>query len=286
MRVLLALAFLGAAACTRLEERPDASPVVQAERAFAADAGQRGWVEAFETWSAEDALVVHRAPTSARQSLAQMDPANRGDTSLHWGPEFAAISRDGGFGFTTGPYNGGSGNYGHYFTVWRKQPDGNWRWIFDGGTTTQAATNVDAEAQVAVLAIGARGAGTAEAAIDSVRGREDALAAAAAEDVGRALGAVFASSGWLNREDQPTAIGKEAAVTLAGSGGVRFGPPQVIEASSVGDMVFTLGEARWTGGAGYYCRIWVLQAEGWRVGYDQIMARPLDQEAAPERQEN
>lgn len=279
MRILLAFALVGAAACTRMEERPDAGAVVQAERAFAADAAQRGWVAAFETWSAEDALIVSRAPASARQSLAQVDEATRADRSLAWAPEFAGISHDGAFGFTTGPYNDGAGSYGRYFTVWRRQPDGAWRWIFDGGTGARSALIVDAAAEVAVLPMGARGAGSAEAAIASVRLREEALATAAAENAGRALGAVFATEGRLNREGAPTAVGKQAAVALAGDGGVRYASPEVVEASRLGDMVFTLGQARWTGGTGYYARIWVLQPEGWRVGFDEIMARPL---GAPE----
>jgi ketosteroid isomerase-like protein len=283
MRYLILSLLAFAAACSsETRTQPDIAPVVAAERAFAAEAGRRGWVEAFEAHSTSDAIVLQAGPVNAHQSLAGIDPANRGDTSLTWGPEFAGISMGGDFGFTTGPYNGGDAAFGQYFTVWRRQADGSWKWIYDGGTNQTTPTRVDANADVEALTIGARGAGSAEAAIESVRAREAGLAEAAAENAGEAYEAVFAADGRMNRDNQPTARTREAVSALAGSGAVQFSPPQVIEASANGDMVFTLGQARWEGGAGYYCRIWVLQAEGWRIGYDQILLRTLAELEAPE----
>ncbi len=60
---------------------------------------------------------------------------------LRWQPQLARISDDGTLGFTVGTYqttsqeNGtprqeGSGKY---VTIWRKQPDGSWKVIFDSG---------------------------------------------------------------------------------------------------------------------------------------------------------
>ena len=244
-----AFAFLAlAAACSSESSTPlDIGPVVEAERAFAAQAQATGWVEAFEAYSTPDAIVLQAAPVNARQSLADIDPANRGDTSLNWGPEFAGVSRGGDLGFTTGPYNGGDTAFGQYFTVWRRQEDGAWKWIYDGGTNQTSPTTVNSTAQVEALPIGARGAGTEMAAIETVLREEGELAQAAASNAGRAYQAVFAATGRMNRDNQPTALGRDAVAALAGEGAIGFSAPQIVQSSGNGDMVFTLGQVRWEG---------------------------------------
>ncbi|HYD89135.1 MAG TPA: hypothetical protein VEA80_16780 [Vitreimonas sp.] len=283
MRVLsflFAIAMLGACS-SQADTAPDAAPVIAAERAFAAEAGRTGWVEAFLAHSTDDAIVLARAPENAHESLSGIDPANRGDTSLTWGPDFAGISRGGDFGFTTGPYNGGGAAFGQYFTVWRRGADGSWKWIYDGGTNQRTPTVVNPTGEVTQLALGARGAGSAEAATEAVRRREAEFAEAAARDAGAAFAAAMAPQGRMNRDDQPSANTPEAAAQLAGAGAIRYSPPSVAEAGAAGDMVFTLGEARWEGGAGYYCRIWVLTSAGWKIGYDQVLLRVLPPEYEP-----
>ena len=256
--------------------------MIAAERAFAAEAGRIGWVEAFLAYSTDDAIVIGAVPTNAHQSLSGIDPANRGDTSLTWGPEFAGISRGGDIGFTTGPYNGGDTAFGQYFTVWRLQEDGSWKWIYDGGANQSAPTTVNPDGDVLQLPLGARGAGSAAAAIEAVRRREADFAEAALGGAGAAFADTMAPQGRMNRDDQPSATGPEGAEQLAGAGGVRYAPPSVVEAGAAGDLVFTLGEARWEGGSGFYQRIWVLTSAGWKIGYDQIIERPLDQPAEAE----
>ncbi|MBN8608648.1 MAG: hypothetical protein J0L81_17155 [Caulobacterales bacterium] len=282
MRILFLACVALAASCSSEAPAPvDVGPVVEAERAFAAQARTIGWVEAFEAYATPDAIVLEAGPVNAHQSLAGIDPANRGDTSLNWGPEFAGVSRGGDLGFTTGPYNGGDTAFGQYFTVWRRQTDGSWKWIYDGGANQTSPTIVNAAAEVEALPIGARGAGTEMAAIETVLREESELAQAAASNAGGAYQAVFAVTGRMNRDNQPTALGRGAAAALAGDGAIGFSAPQIVQASGNGDMVFTLGQARWEGGSGYYCRIWVLQTEGWRIGYDQILSRTLGELNAP-----
>lgn len=282
-KLLLAGAFV--AACSQAQDdAPDASPVIAAERAFAAEAGRIGWVEAFLAFSTDDAIVLGAAPENAHEALSGIDPANRGDTSLTWGPDFAGVSRGGDIGFTTGPYNGGGAAFGQYFTVWRRQDDGGWNWIYDGGTNQRTPTTVSPDGEVAQLPLGARGAGSAAAAAEAVRRREADFAEAAAGNAGAAFADWMAPLGRMNRDDQPSATGPDGAEQLAGAGGVRYAPPSVVEAGSAGDLVFTLGEARWQGGSGYYQRIWVLTSAGWKIGYDQIIERALaemDAAAAP-----
>ena len=287
MRMILlttALASLACAACSEKPPEPAAPPVaaevagpdaiIAAERAFAADGAKTGWVEAFQTWSEPDAIVLGDGPESAKQFLANIDPANRGDTSLRWSPEFAGASAAGDFGFTTGPFNGDDTAFGYYLTVWRKQANGDWSWIYEGGVDTRAPTVIDPAFNVALIAPPSGGEGAADMAKATVATLEAGLAVSAAVDAPVSLGAQFAPVSRMHRQDAPPAIGAEAisAALEAGPQAITFSQLQSY-ASSAGDMVFTLGTAKWDGGGGIYGRIWSHGEEGWRIVFDQIVLR-------------
>jgi hypothetical protein len=63
-------------------------------------------------------------------------------TSLTWTPVYADIAASGDLGYTVGEYiatgRGPSGaavqRFGKYLTVWKKQPDGTWKFLIDGGS--------------------------------------------------------------------------------------------------------------------------------------------------------
>lgn len=60
-----------------------------------------------------------------------------GFTGFQWRPEHGSVARSGDLGFTTGPVTrrgelqSGAGQTGRYFTIWRRQPDGTWRYVVD-----------------------------------------------------------------------------------------------------------------------------------------------------------
>ncbi|MGE0741116.1 MAG: hypothetical protein AB7O98_07215 [Hyphomonadaceae bacterium] len=270
-RILLAVA-LSACASAPSAEPPSAAPVIAAERAFAADGAQRGWAAAFRRAAAPDALTLSPDPVNAHESLARIE--GDGETSLDWRPAFAGVSRSGDFGFTTGPFliRGRDGIVGHYFTVWRRQPDGGWKWIFDAGTDVHdPGPPVAVDADIPTLPVAQDGAGSSDAAIAEVAALEARYATAA--DLAR----VVAHDVRLNRPGAEAAIGRAAAVALlTADGEVAFGPIRR-DASEAGDMVFSLGEARdQSNGAArlrYYARIWQRRPEGWRIVFDEIVPR-------------
>jgi ketosteroid isomerase-like protein len=68
-------------------------------------------------------------------------PANPRGTSLEWEPLYADVAASGDIGYTTGPSvwtDHTPANrppyYGYYFSVWKKQPTGEWKVAFDVGT--------------------------------------------------------------------------------------------------------------------------------------------------------
>lgn len=279
--IIAAVVLLAACNPTAQQDAATPSPVeevVAAERAFAAEAARIGWVEAFEAYAAPDAILLSGAPQNAHENLASIDPANRGDTTLGWSPEYAGASRTGNLGFTTGPFNGGDTAFGQYFTVWKRQADGSLKWIYDGGINQLTPTVVSADSVVRIIESGAEGT---DAAIDIANAEAD-LATAASVNAPGAFAERLTPEGRVNRDNNPSAIGGEAARTLLAGGphSFTYSPPAKTEVTP--DLAWTFGEVRWQAGFGYYSRIWVLTDEGWKIAFDQIIERTPEGLPQPE----
>jgi ketosteroid isomerase-like protein len=279
MRAIVLASFLLAACAAggSHNEAPSAAPLIAAERAFAADAAVRGWAAAFRRAAASDAITLSPDPVNAQENLAQFE--GNGETTLDWRPAYAGVSRSGDFGFTTGPFQirGREGIVGHYFTVWRRQDDGSWKWIFDAGTDVRdPGPAVAVDADIPTLPVALEAAGSAEAAIQEVRGVEEQIASGGAM-ASEALSRRLAHNARVNRPGAPAAVDRAAAVALVlADGGVGYRALRA-EAASSGDMVFTLGEVRdqhqGVERLRYYARIWQRRPEGWRIVFDEIVPR-------------
>jgi hypothetical protein len=112
--------------------------MVQTEYAFG-ERAQASVRDAFLEYLAADSLVLDIAPTPGR---AFYESAKPDSNKLEWYP--AAAAADGDLGFTTGPwiYTGADGKhaYGHFVTVWKRDPQCRWRAEFDGGISHGAPT--------------------------------------------------------------------------------------------------------------------------------------------------
>jgi ketosteroid isomerase-like protein len=202
-----------------------------------------------------------------------------GSTALDWRPAYAGIARSGDFGFTTGPFQirGREGIVGHYFTVWRRQAGGGWKWIFDAGTdVADPGPIVAVDADIPTLPMAPTGQGSAQTAIAEVAQVETQIATGNALPR-EALARRLADDARVNRPDAAAAVGRAAAEALVAADGPVAYASLRREAASSGDMVFTLGEVRdQREGAErlrYYARIWQKRPEGWRVVFDEIVPR-------------
>ena len=252
------------------------APVIAAEREFAADGATRGWAASFRRYHAPGAIVLEPDPIEAAITLAKVD--GDGPNTLLWRPAYAGIARSGDFGFTTGPVQirGQDGVRGHYFTIWRKQPDGSWKWIFDAGCDVTDTNPLPADAEVAMLPTAASGAGSASAAIAAVAALEDAAATDSRGAVAYLLASLSADAR-VNRVSERPAAGVPAAADLMRKDGALTFRSLIRESSSSGDLVFTLGEARdridGKERLRYYARVWQMRPEGWRLVFDELVPR-------------
>lgn len=283
---MLKTTLLGAAAlllATSAEAAPprgaDPAPVVAAERAFAARAAEVGIAPSFLEYMTDDAIVLRPDPMLARAVYGAIKPGKapkEGGVRLNWWPNFAGVARSGDLGFTTGPATINDAPAAiFYFTVWARQKDGAWKWVYDGGVDADGAAAPGEGSAPQVLPPGDPRPMRASLAMDQVRAAEIALAAKARTDLSAAYRAALApdarvQGSKLAPATTPAAVEKELArrpKTIA------FGPIGG-SASKAGDLAWTFGDAGWDGGRGHYVRIWQRRAGHWRLVFDQIV--PLE----------
>jgi ketosteroid isomerase-like protein len=134
-RWLVAAALLAAGSPT-LAVADDFADLVAAERAFAADAAARNVRDAFLASAADDGVVFSSGPRNAKAYWSARPVTAM---KLEWAPEAAEIAASGDLGYTYGPWRltpegaDKPAGFGHFFTVWQKQPDGTWKWLADKG---------------------------------------------------------------------------------------------------------------------------------------------------------
>jgi ketosteroid isomerase-like protein len=253
------------------------SEVVEAERAFARAAQSEGVNAAFVHYSAPDSLVFQPGPKRAKEALAA-NPIP--PLPLNWWPVYAGIAASGDLGFTTGPFVAGSGErkgHGWYFTIWRRQADGSWRWVLDHGPPTREAAPYGPDSAVEALPPGRRSARSK--AFAGVEAAETELAAALAADARAALPRFLAEDGRLMRVGPQPAVGTASWAALLAAGPDRIETaPLGGAASAAGDLAYTYGSARWRKGerevTGHYVRIWQHRAKGWKLIVDNMIASP------------
>jgi ketosteroid isomerase-like protein len=265
------------------EPRNALASLIEAERAFSKTSEEKGIREAFLTWLAPDAIVFRPGPVEGRPVYEKMDPAD--PAVLTWQPEFAEIAASGEIGYTTGPYeirparDAEPSGFGHYISIWKKQPDGAWRVLLDigvqhgrpaapAGIKTVASPAVSAPAEPispealrdVEYAFGIY-AGTFDKEV-ATKGLAKGLSAFATEDVR------------VYRPGQFPAVGRAAAKSLVpadeGKADRKAGAPRIsykVGMSWSGDLAYTYGTAR-SGKPGAseestaFLRIWRRDATG------------------------
>ncbi|GET34187.1 hypothetical protein PbJCM13498_30500 [Prolixibacter bellariivorans] len=115
----------------------------QTEQAFAEMAQKEGIPKAFLTYAAEDAVLLRNNQLiKGKQALRafysqQTTPSEK--VSLTWKPDFVDVSKSGDLGYTYGTYQytvtdslgGTKTSEGIFHTVWKRQADGSWRFVWD-----------------------------------------------------------------------------------------------------------------------------------------------------------
>lgn len=123
----------GAAAPSLAEQRRE---LEAAERRFARTMAERD-LAAFMAEIAPDAVFLNggeplRGPEAIRAFWSRFFRA--GPAPFSWEPELAEVLGGGGLGMTLGPVRNPAGaTIARFYSVWRREPEGRWRVVFDNG---------------------------------------------------------------------------------------------------------------------------------------------------------
>lgn len=286
LRILLAAwaatAWAGGLDARTADERAPVESLVAAERSFAARADRDGIRDAFLAFLAADSVVFRPDPIPGRSWFENRSPSS---AHLAWAPEYAEISAAGDLGWTTGPSEyrpRGRADAevlaGHFVSVWRKGPAGEWRVVLDLGIGHDRVP-MPREAETRV---GRSGRGSRE----SLMAAEDELARAArVKGYARALRSRAEGDLRVYREDRPPSFGRKPARDLLETGSPASWVAAGGDVAASGDLGFTYGtmEIRSHGGDEAarrlsFARIWRAGPRGrWRVALDIVIsadARP------------
>lgn len=275
LKILLGVGLASTLFVSAQAAQTSAAQVEAAERAFAADGVALGVRDAFLKSMADDAIVFAPGPVSAR-ALYEKRPSSK-TPKLEWWPQRVVAARSGDLALSVGPWaiNGKRGGY--YATIWRREPNGGWKWIYDGGAAADPAPAPGPEAPARLDARAKTGEASAAIAFDKARTAEAALAQGAESDAPGAYRAALAADAWLLGPKgaeglTPDALkerlaARPARMTLTVRGG---------GASKGGDFVWTQGEARWPDAQAkpqnaHYMHVWQKRPEGWRLIFEALI---------------
>lgn len=116
--------------------------IFQAEKAFEKMAAEKSISEAFYFFAAEDAVIMRENDsliTGKNNIKTYYEKRNNSNTTVNWTPDFIDVSDCGTLGYTYGKYvwkikdlEGKETEFkGIFHTVWKKQKDNTWKYVWD-----------------------------------------------------------------------------------------------------------------------------------------------------------
>ncbi len=130
------------------EHTSDPGELITTDQAFCLRSQEAGMKVAFVEYADSAVIKMEDGQPAIRgiQALQAQwaDPKPDGPSPLVWEPRHAEVATSGDLGFTYGywrfPASTPAGTdtlyYGNYVSIWKRQPDGSWKYVLDTGTNT------------------------------------------------------------------------------------------------------------------------------------------------------
>jgi ketosteroid isomerase-like protein len=148
MKKIVIATFLFIACNTQQKDPPQkdlsqqaAREIMQADKDMSDLALKEGFYKAL-LFYADDSVIKPQEgqlPVIGKAALEKYW-SNKADTKdISWQPFKAEAAKSGDWGYTLGNWKYASKDttmYGNYYTMWKKQPDGKWKFTVDGGNNT------------------------------------------------------------------------------------------------------------------------------------------------------
>ena len=252
--------------------------LVQAEKNFAQVSVEKNIREAFLANLADEGIVFNPGPVNGKE-LYLKRPVS--DAQLRWQPIFADVARAGDMGYTTGPWEYKKDKadekpvaYGQFLSVWKKQTDGKWKVVLDGGVDNPAPVNKQSSIEIVPNELVSSSEINLKTARRDLAAAEKEFDAASAKDAGAALIDAAAPNIRVFRNGRFPAVGRDAAQLMIG---YDHGKLKARSAGSgisrSGDLAYSYGEytnERLDGiEHGYFVTIWRMSVGGeWQLAVD------------------
>jgi len=291
---LLAAAIASSAPAQNRRSVDPLTAMVATERAFSRMSEEKGIRESFTEFIAEDGILFRPGAVFGKKWMRE-NPLPRSTTRplLVWQPIFAGISRAGDLGYTTGPWqfkndikDAKFSAFGNFMTVWKKQPDGKWRFVVDLGISNPEPKTP------ALLTYGAPASGRFTR--DAAKGRSDLLntdrdfsKASAKRGAVEAFLAYASSDVRAFRNQKQPFIGRKAAVAAWAPLSIEWTwTPQFADVSKSGDLGYSYGLYEMRDKAtnsvaeiGNYLRVWKRVNGAWKLILDLTDPHPPEKKS-------
>jgi ketosteroid isomerase-like protein len=135
--IILIILAGGLSACVK----PEPEDLIKLDKEFSELSREKGMKYAFLEYAADSAVLFQRnvMPVVGRKAIStSFESFSDSGFTLTWEPMHADMSKSGDLGYTYGLYMSfikadSSVNRGKYVTIWKKQQDGSWKFVLDGG---------------------------------------------------------------------------------------------------------------------------------------------------------
>lgn len=141
--ILLFLCSAVIASCSnsKTDKAKAEQEIIKADRDMSALATQEGFLKALLQYADKDVVKLNDGvmPIVGKDAFAKSVGDKTGTKSLTWEPVKVEVAQSGELGYSWGNWKWSEKDttyYGNYFTVWKKQADGSWKFVLDGGNNT------------------------------------------------------------------------------------------------------------------------------------------------------
>jgi len=112
--------------------------LIAIDNAFSTLSKKRGMNHAFLAFVAEGGVLLspNKMPIVGKEKINLLFQNDDSETEFSWEPLYADVSKSGELGYTYGTYqiiNAESSKKGTYVSIWKKDSNGKWKFIFDSG---------------------------------------------------------------------------------------------------------------------------------------------------------
>jgi ketosteroid isomerase-like protein len=287
MKALIIVGLVGLIAAVPVQKSSsmsgDLETLVNAERAFAKTATEKGIRDSFLEYFADDAIAFSPAPVSATERLRSRPARPFSELELRWEPRTGDVAASGDLGWLTGPSTfidhtspNPEPQHGNYLSVWRRQPGGQWRVFIDvGSAPPQPVTFAEGFTRFPLPSRYGGGGSKPAASAALVEADRTLNAQIGTAGAASAYAAVTTASSRLHRSGFMPAIGTDAIRTwMNANATVMSASTGSGDSAQSGDLGYSYGTYEVkspTAEHGAYVRVWQRDGSGkWLLVADVV----------------